>query len=235
MLKVLKSQDLNYVKIQHDKEKKKLERLKQELNFLGVSSVVGDEDDREDDHDNDDDDDDQDAKTATSSSRPRPRPHPPKHTIFVQTKRQLDTFDPARHFQTLPSLVHRAYNRPRLDQLLEPIFQAGASGSAGGSSASGSTSGTKDAKGATEDMEKDSDHDEHEKKQRRKLVEKQRKQNLGRYKELRARMARQQQLAKAEQELHIQKLLATQKGRRYKVGKDTNGNPVYKWRQERKK
>jgi U3 small nucleolar RNA-associated protein 11 len=39
----------------------------------------------------------------------------PKHTIFVEDEEELETFDPAKHFQTLPELLPRKFNRPKVD------------------------------------------------------------------------------------------------------------------------
>ena len=57
---------------------------------------------------------------------------------------------------------------------------------------------------------------------------------LRKYKELSARMQRQEELRKVERELQIQKNLMG-KGRRKKVGVDKDGLAVYKWKNERKK
>jgi len=46
----------------------------------------------------------------------------PKHTVFVDDEQDMDEFDPARHFQTLPELLPRKFNRPKVDsdgQLME--------------------------------------------------------------------------------------------------------------------
>eukprot|EP00002_Diphylleia_rotans_P004652 TRINITY_DN13532_c0_g1_i1.p1 TRINITY_DN13532_c0_g1~~TRINITY_DN13532_c0_g1_i1.p1 ORF type:complete len:257 (+),score=81.94 TRINITY_DN13532_c0_g1_i1:50-820(+) len=40
-----------------------------------------------------------------------------KHTIFVEDDEEAATFDPAKHFDTHPSLLNRAFNRPRLSDL----------------------------------------------------------------------------------------------------------------------
>ncbi|XP_062510532.1 probable U3 small nucleolar RNA-associated protein 11 [Corticium candelabrum] len=42
---------------------------------------------------------------------------PNKHTIFVESRQEVNDFDAARHFETAPELVKRAYNRPRLQTL----------------------------------------------------------------------------------------------------------------------
>ncbi|XP_066539896.1 probable U3 small nucleolar RNA-associated protein 11 [Hoplias malabaricus] len=41
-----------------------------------------------------------------------------KHTFFVDTRKEVEDFDLARHLNTVPELVDRAYNRPTLDTLM---------------------------------------------------------------------------------------------------------------------
>lgn len=42
---------------------------------------------------------------------------PRSHRIFVDSEEDLQAFDAAQHFDTLPGLVDRVHNRPRLSQL----------------------------------------------------------------------------------------------------------------------
>lgn len=42
---------------------------------------------------------------------------PKTHKIFVNNEEELDSFDAAKHFDTLPELMERTHNRPRLSQL----------------------------------------------------------------------------------------------------------------------
>lgn len=42
---------------------------------------------------------------------------PREHTIFVDSEADVDSFDPAKHFNTAPELVGRHFNRPTLEQL----------------------------------------------------------------------------------------------------------------------
>jgi U3 small nucleolar RNA-associated protein 11 len=60
------------------------------------------------------------------------------------------------------------------------------------------------------------------------------KKRLEKYKELSARMRRQEELRKVERGLQTQKNLMC-KGRRKKVGVDKDGFALYKWKNERKK
>lgn len=58
-------------------------------------------------------DDDDDPSTA-STAAPRSCG---KHTVFVDDERALETFDPVKHFDTVPEAVNRTYNRPRKSTL----------------------------------------------------------------------------------------------------------------------
>ncbi|KAL4657576.1 putative U3 small nucleolar RNA-associated protein 11 [Arapaima gigas] len=50
-----------------------------------------------------------------------------RHTFFVDTKEEVSSFDLAKHLNTAPELVFRAYNRPTLDTLKKKKIQ-GATG-----------------------------------------------------------------------------------------------------------
>lgn len=43
----------------------------------------------------------------------------PRHKVFVESQEEVASFDIAKHFDTLPELVPRAYNRPRVGDLDE--------------------------------------------------------------------------------------------------------------------
>jgi U3 small nucleolar RNA-associated protein 11 len=48
-----------------------------------------------------------------------------KHTVFLDSKKKAQKFDPAEHFDTAPELADRAFNRPRVATLeAEPITGA---------------------------------------------------------------------------------------------------------------
>eukprot|EP01117_Protostelium_nocturnum_P010721 TRINITY_DN3858_c0_g1_i5.p1 TRINITY_DN3858_c0_g1~~TRINITY_DN3858_c0_g1_i5.p1 ORF type:complete len:262 (+),score=103.86 TRINITY_DN3858_c0_g1_i5:92-877(+) len=40
-----------------------------------------------------------------------------KHTVFVDSEKELKEFDPVEHFQTVPEAVNRTFNRPKKEQL----------------------------------------------------------------------------------------------------------------------
>jgi U3 small nucleolar RNA-associated protein 11 len=54
----------------------------------------------------------------------------PRHKVFCESEQQVQDFDAAAHFNTLPELLHRAYNRPRMSDLNrdEGVVAAAASG-----------------------------------------------------------------------------------------------------------
>lgn len=105
VIKVLKSQDLNYVKVQHDLGEKKIEKLRNEIHFIDDTIQ-----DKVDDAENE-------AGEKCKSSRPQ-------HTIFVETKAAAKKFDPAKYFDTLPELVDRKFNRPRIETLEKELIMA---------------------------------------------------------------------------------------------------------------
>jgi U3 small nucleolar RNA-associated protein 11 len=53
-----------------------------------------------------------------------------QHIVFVDEEEEAETFDPARHFDTAPELLERAYNRPRLQQLTDAAAVSGGGGEA---------------------------------------------------------------------------------------------------------
>lgn len=136
-----------------------------------------------------------------------------KHTIFVDDQRKAELFDVAQHFQTLPQLADRAFNRPRVSTLMP------------------------------EDMAEDDDEGEQNakkaNKQRiQKVVEKHKLMKIAKardasYAELQGRITRQKAIAHAESHLCVEKLVAG-KGRKRKVKEAEDGKPaVYKWRRRR--
>lgn len=50
-----------------------------------------------------------------------------KHVVFVDTEEEAKSFDPAAHFDTVPELLDRSYNRPKIAQLEDAaLVSAGA-------------------------------------------------------------------------------------------------------------
>ncbi|KAI9599077.1 small-subunit processome [Syncephalis fuscata] len=100
MQKLIKSQNLNYITHARNIDKKKIERLQGELQFIGVTDSNADMDA--------DMDDLQDIKATTIK---------PKHTVFVDDETEARNFNPSKHFNTLPELMDRRFNRLTVDQL----------------------------------------------------------------------------------------------------------------------
>lgn len=144
----------------------------------------------------------------------------PRHHIFCESEEQVETFDPATHFQTHPELVHRAYNRPRIDSLEETLASSAAIEPLKTTSSSSSSS----SKPLTE-------------KTRKKLL----KQVSSSYDELSKRVRRRDKLARAVQELQLQRHLMG-KGTKRKVVEvkeradgSTFEKTSYVWKRERAK
>lgn len=194
-IRLMKDQDLSYIRMQKQKDEKKIDRLKSSLHFL---------DKQNDNH-------------ASSTRNKR------KHTVFVETAEEAREFDAANHFDTLPELVDRPFNRPRLSDL--------------------------DQTAARGDGNEEDDHDEEEPMLGRKKptaadlrkeetlafrkAKKLAKAREGSYREMQERTQRAASLAKVEAHLVTEKLVAS-KGRKRKIQEAEKGKPaVYKWRRKR--
>lgn len=86
-LKLLKTQDKNYVNYQNSINKLKIEKLKNAMHFM--------ENDQEQEEEYD--------VGETSKTN---------HTIFVDDDEEVKRFDAAEHFNTYPELLSRKFNRP---------------------------------------------------------------------------------------------------------------------------
>ena len=127
--KAMKEQDRNYLMMELQKEKHTVQRMKETLQGLTDAPAVQSsnrrqelEEAEEEDDDGDDDDDESDSEDAASSA-----PTTRRHVIFTSpssptasssaSSSSPSTFDPAAYFDTLPSLLPLAHNRPTITQL----------------------------------------------------------------------------------------------------------------------
>jgi U3 small nucleolar RNA-associated protein 11 len=81
-IRLMKTQDVGYLTMKLQMEKKKVERLKENVHGLG--------------------------KNGTGS-----------HTVFVDSEKDVESFDPSEHFETPAELLDRKFNRPRISQLAD--------------------------------------------------------------------------------------------------------------------
>jgi U3 small nucleolar RNA-associated protein 11 len=183
-VRIMKDQDLSYVRMQQQKDTKKIEKLQSSLHFIesGTDFV----------------------------SRKR------KHTVFVDTKEDADKFDVAEHFDTIPELAGRAYNRPRKETLRNmALLKAGCSSDVDGT-----------PKATTSELKRAA-------KESKKVTQKVAKARAAAYAEVEARTKRIAAMKRAEAHLVTEKLIAS-KGRKRKILPAENGMPaVYKWRRKR--
>lgn len=183
-IKLMKGQDLSYVRLLKQQDVKKLQRLQTSLHYIDES--------------------------VKSSQR--------QHTIFVESQDEAETFNVAEHFETLPELAGRTFNRPRVAQL---------------------------ALHATGGREPDNDDEADPKQlpsrkerlaQRKEMLKTAKtvaKARLTAYRELEARTERIRAMELAESHLVTEKLVAS-KGRKRKIREAEDGKPAqYLWRRKR--
>ncbi|KAI9470641.1 MAG: small-subunit processome [Benjaminiella poitrasii] len=113
MIQLMKSQDKEYIKYQRDLSKRKLEKLQASLQFIDDGKSFEDEDDE------DEDEDEIDVRKKSKKSN---------HVVFVDSEKEARKFNPVKHLDTLPELVNRKFNRPRIQTLRESTISAPESG-----------------------------------------------------------------------------------------------------------
>jgi U3 small nucleolar RNA-associated protein 11 len=183
MVKLMKDQDLSYVRMQRQRDTKKAERMKESLHFV--------------------DPDDQTRKKT--------------HTIFVDSQEQADNFDVAEHFDTLPEIAGRAFNRPRTEALRKAALERTQYGQEIDEEEYKPTASELEAKAKAE------------KKQAKKIA----KARSSAYGEMEARNKRAQAMELAEAHLVTEKLVSSS-GRKRKIKGAEDGKPAqYKWRKKR--
>jgi U3 small nucleolar RNA-associated protein 11 len=187
-IRLMKDQDLSYIRMQKQKDVKKIESLRSNLHFLDQS----------------------DENTCKRT-----------HTVFVDSREEAEDFDVAKHFDTLPELAGRSFNRPRVKDIEQGVLRD-----------------------ADEDEEDDDDEKEavekptaadlrREEKQARKIAKKLMKARESSYTEMQERTKRARKLERAEAHLVTEKLVAG-KGRKRKIAAAEKGEPAqYKWRRKR--
>jgi U3 small nucleolar RNA-associated protein 11 len=192
-VRIMKDQDLSYIRMQKQKDTKKMERLKANLHLL-----------------------------ESTNDEPQQQRH---HAVFVDTARDAAKFDVAEHFDTVPALAGRSFNRPRLETL-EQAAAAAATHTGVAVPKTTTTTTTKTGKLTVQGLDRASALDH-------RVAKKVAKARAASYRELEERAHRVSVLAQAEAHLVTEKLLAG-KGRKRKIKAAEDGQPAqYKWRRKR--
>lgn len=196
-IKMMKEQDLNAVKLQLQKDQKRVEKLHSSLHMIS-----GDNDD--------------------SGGKKR------KHTVFVDEEEELNQFDVAEHFGTLPELAGRAFNRPRVEKLLQQqkksLMREGDDDYYDDDSDDGRVRSKRNAYKAERD----------EIRQKR-MIRKAAKAQARAYREMEELKGRREKMKLVESHLETEKLTRG-KGKKRKVKAAEDGKPaVYRWNRIRKR
>jgi U3 small nucleolar RNA-associated protein 11 len=186
VVRVMKDQDLSYVRMQKQKDLKKAEKLQASLHFLD---------------------------SEADGVKPKR-----KHTVFVESRKEAEGFDVAKHFNTIPEFAGRAFNRLRKGEIEKiAIMRTGLNED----ELDGETKPLTAVK-----LEKQA-------KAERRLAKKLAKERSKSYGEMEARIMRAEAMEKAENHLVTEKLVAG-KGRKRKIKEAEDGRPAqYKWRRKR--
>ena len=88
----MQTQDIRYIIHKRTIERRKIEKLKASLHLI-------------------------DSSASAIDSIPSEKIPQSTHTFFVDDEKEVMSFDPAKQFDTHPSLLSRACNRPRMSDL----------------------------------------------------------------------------------------------------------------------
>jgi U3 small nucleolar RNA-associated protein 11 len=206
LVRIMKDQDLKWVRMQRQQDQKKVEKLQACLHQLDGNTTT---------------------TTYQQQKRQQQTSHPAKHIIFVDTQEQATNFTVANHFDTIPELAHRSFNRLRKGDIAK--MAAATTTTTTASTSSIGSSKTMIAKHQADPttilpiMMRRSQAAAAKARSRA-------------YREWQARQDRIKALTLAEQQLQTEKLVAG-KGRKRKIAAATPGqHPAqYQWRRQRLK
>jgi len=226
-VRIMKDQDLAYVRMMRLKDRKKIEMLQGSLHYLEGGGG---------------DDDDEDGGETYSSTLKKMVGKKRKHTIFVEGgKNEAENFDAAKHFGTIPELMGRAFNRPRIETLEKQlgtgkILQQNADYDYYNDESDDNGNDFNGERNSIKGQQQLSEKQLLKKKRKqRRLERKVAKSRSAAYSEMELRIKRLKKLENAEAHLMTEKHIRG-KGRKRKVlGKEDGKPSVYKWRRKRSK
>lgn len=106
-IKIMKDQDLAYIRMRRIMDDRKIDKLQASLHYLENDGGGGDNNNNND------------LSLSSSSSLSARVKRQRKHTVFIDGGNEaVNNFNVAKHFKTLPELAGRAFNRPRVSSAL---------------------------------------------------------------------------------------------------------------------
>lgn len=229
-VRIMKDQDLAYVRMRRLMDGKKIEMLQSSLHYL----EGGDGDAN----------DDEGGETHSSTLKKMVQKKR-KHTIFVEGgQKEAESFDATKHFDTVPEFMGRAFNRPRVETLEKQVMLQLGVGKVPLQEADDEYYNDDDI------SDDDKEHEGNPMKGQKQLSEKQLLKKKRKQRKLERSVAKSRSAAYSEMELRNERLKKLQnaeahllaekyvrgKGRKRKVlGKEDGKPAVYKWRRKRSK
>lgn len=204
-VRIMKEQDLKYVRMQRQKDEKKIERLRSSLHFLEGSGG--------------------DAEMVRARSAGKGKKFSGtkrKHTIFLAKEEEASCFDVAAHFGTVPELAGRAFNRPRVETLSKIAADAE------GRDIGGEEEGFANKELSEKEVAKREKH-------ARRIAKKMARARAAAYREMEERAKRAAAMEAAEAHLVTEKNLAGKGRKRKISGAEGGKPAVYKWQRKRAK
>jgi U3 small nucleolar RNA-associated protein 11 len=194
MIQLMKDQDLSYFRMQKQRDSKKAERLQASLHLLSSDA----------------------AAAAAAADGGGERKSKRKHTVFVDSKESAENFNVAEHFDTIPELAGRKFNRLRKQDIEKAAKRSATAHDEDGD----------DYQLTSRELEKQA-------KIQKKIAKKLAKARASSYGEMEARIRRAEAMQNAEDRLTTEKNVAST-GRKRKVKEAEGGRPAqYKWRRKR--
>ncbi|KAJ6251219.1 u3 small nucleolar RNA-associated protein [Anaeramoeba flamelloides] len=121
--KLVATRRISYINLKITHEQKKIERLRSKLHFL----ISRDEEKGNGENDGEEEENEKrkrkfnELPKQKKGKKTKQKEKKPRHIIYVDSIEEAKNFDAAENFETIPELMNRAYNRPKLTNLQNQV------------------------------------------------------------------------------------------------------------------